>query len=233
MIGKEAQRIVARTGDVLPPKVVEDCRVEAPRDMTAARESELVEAHRRGDPAALAELLGAYQKRIYAVCYRMIRDDQTARDLTQDVLVKVLENLESYSGRARLSTWVIRIAMNVCLSHLRRERLRRHASLDVPADPPPGRPGEPRSGEGEPTPAASVEQAEMQAILVRAMDALDPEMRAILVLRDLQELDYHCISEVLDIPVGTVKSRLFRARRALREAAESDSARYASSTGIG
>jgi RNA polymerase sigma-70 factor (ECF subfamily) len=185
--------------------------------MTAARESELVAAHRRGDPEALAELLGAYQKRIYAICYRMIRDDQTARDLTQDVLVKVIENLESYNGRARLSTWVIRIAMNVCLSHLRRERLRRHAPLEEPSDTPRGGRAEP-SREGEQTPAGSVEQAEVQEILVRAMDSLDPEMRSILVLRDLQELDYHCISEVLDIPVGTVKSRLFRARRALREA---------------
>ena len=67
--------------------------MEARREMTEARESELVEAHRHGDPEAMAELLGAYQRRIYAVCYRTIRDDQTARDLTQDVLVKVIENL--------------------------------------------------------------------------------------------------------------------------------------------
>lgn len=187
--------------------------------MTPLREQRLVEAHRGGDPEALAELLGAYQRRIYAICYRMIRDDQTARDLTQDVLVKVIENLERYNGRARLSTWVIRIAMNACLSHLRRQRLRRHGSLEGPSGDPEGRAGEDPATEGEPSPLRSVEQAEMLQILLRALDALAPELRALLVLRDLQGLDYQRIGQVLEIPVGTVKSRLFRARAALRQAA--------------
>ena len=184
--------------------------------MTPKREAELVAAHRAGDDEALGELLAGYQRRIHSICYRMIHDDQTARDLTQDALVKVIENLDSYDGRALLSTWVIRIAMNVCLSHLRRERLRRHAPLESPESEPM----EPRDTRGEPTPAGRVEQAEMRQILLKAMDAIDPQARSMIVLRDMQGLDYHRIGEVLEIPVGTVKSRLFRARAALRDAAE-------------
>ena len=183
--------------------------------MTPLRESQLVEAHRAGDPDALGELLAGYQKRVYSICYRMIRDDQNAKDLTQDSLIRIIEKLDTYDGRARLSTWVIRIAMNVCLSHLRRERLRRHAPLEAPGSDQI----EPRGTEGEPSPASRVEQAEMKQILLQAMDAIDPQMRSMIVLRDMQGLDYHRIGEVLEIPVGTVKSRLFRARAALRDAA--------------
>ena len=116
----------------------------------------------------------------------------------------------------RLSTWIIRVTMNCCLSHLRKQRIRRHASLDDEAGP-----GE-RPDSGEPSPVERVQLSEMRAMLLRAMQRLDPALRAVLVLRDLQELDYQQIATVLGTPVGTVKSRLFRARTALRRAAEEE-----------
>jgi RNA polymerase sigma-70 factor (ECF subfamily) len=181
---------------------------------------QLVEEHRAGDPEAMATLLRAYQRRVYSVCYRMVRDPDDAADLTQEALVRVIEGLATYDGRAALSTWVIRVAMNVCLSHLRKQRLRRHGSLDEPAGPI----GEPRgatiAGPEELSPPARVEQTETSAVLLRALAGLDPMMRAVLVLRDLQALDYQEIGTVLDVPVGTVKSRLFRARAALRALVE-------------
>jgi RNA polymerase sigma-70 factor (ECF subfamily) len=183
--------------------------------LTPLREMQLVEAYRRGDQEAASELLRAYQRRIYGVCFRMLADPEEARDLTQDSMIRILEGLKGFDGRSKLSTWVIRVALNACYSHLRRRRLRRHQSLDDP-DPRTGRAlGAALTAPAEPSPARRVQQAE-GARLERALESLDPDMRAVLVLRDLQELSYQQIGEVLELPVGTVKSRLFRARQGAR-----------------
>lgn len=188
--------------------------------LTPLRELQLVQAHQSGDPDAVRELVEAYQHRVFSVCYRMLNDREAAADLTQDTLVKVIEGLDGYQTRAKLSTWIIRIAMNCCLSHMRRQKVRRHLPLDAT------RPGE-RSTLAANLPDSSehsssrhVEQAELHNQLLAAMASLDPDMRAILMLRDLQGLEYGQIAEVLDVPVGTIKSRLFRARAALRGALE-------------
>lgn len=191
----------------------------APSDPSATDRAELalVDAWRHGDSRAIAELLRGYQARVYAVCFRMLRSPDEAKDLTQDALVKVLEGLNSYDGRSQLSTWIIRVAMNCCLSHLRKQKVRRHGSLDDR-----GRAGE-RLVEGtEHGATGRVEHDERRAALLRGLNRLDPEVRAILVLRDTQDLEYQQIGEVLGIPVGTVKSRLFRARMALRELVEEE-----------
>jgi RNA polymerase sigma-70 factor (ECF subfamily) len=177
----------------------------------------------------MAELLRAYQRRVYAVCYRMMRNADEAADLTQDALVKIMEGLDSYDQRSAFSTWVIRVTMNCCLSELRRKKVRRHGSLDEPGEAG----GTPRGGQlastAEHPAGLRVEQAELREALLEALGSLEPQARAILVLRDLQDLDYQQITEVMGIPIGTVKSRLFRARAALREATE----RRISGTGPG
>jgi RNA polymerase sigma-70 factor (ECF subfamily) len=191
-----------------------------PPRLTPLRELQLIDAYRAGSHEALADLLRGYQRRVYSICYRMVRNPDEAADLTQESLVRVMEGLESYDQRAALSTWVIRVTMNCCLSHLRRQKLRRHGSLDEPGggddDPWSARLPSGRELSAE----RHVEQAELRVVLARALKDLDPQMRAILVLRDLQELDYQQIGDILDVPIGTVKSRLFRARAALRAAAE-------------
>lgn len=201
-----------------------------------AADRRLVEAIRDASrpgapPGARADawtaLLEAYEDRLFGVCMRMVRDPEVARDLTQDSMVKVLRGLDTYDGRARLSTWMIRVTMNVCLSHLRKQKLRRHASLEAlggaggagdMAKGPGSRGGE---GAGEPAGVEGVERREAHAMVARALATLDPEHRQILILRDVQDLDYKDIAEALSVPVGTVKSRLFRAREALRNAMES------------
>ncbi len=189
---------------------------DAPR-LTPLVELQLHEAHRGGDPAAIGTLLEAYQRRIHSICYRMVRDGHEARDLTQDAMLRVIQGLDSYDGRSKLSTWVIRVTMNTFLSHLRKQRLRRHGSLDAGSEN--AGPLDPRSF-GELSPPGRVELAEMRLLLGRALLCLDPDMRAVLVLRDMQELEYERIAKVLEVPIGTVKSRLFRARLALRAAVE-------------
>jgi RNA polymerase sigma-70 factor (ECF subfamily) len=212
--------------------------------LTPLRELQLLEIHRKGGPAsydAVSELIQAYQRRVYSICYRMVRHADDAADLTQDVLIKMIESLGSYNGQSKLSTWVIRVTMNCCLSHLRKQKLRDHKSIDSTAlyEGAGGRPGGPSArggpdygssglrtpaGEvklhGEPSPAQGVEQAHRRAAVLDALNSLDPDTRALLVLRDVQELDYQQLADVLEVPVGTVKSRLFRARAALRQALE-------------
>jgi RNA polymerase sigma-70 factor (ECF subfamily) len=202
--------------------------VESAQRLTPLREQQLVSAAQEGDAEALAALLRAYQRRIYGVCARMVGRRDEAGDLTQEALIKVIEGLHSYDGRARFSTWLIRVTMNVCITHLRRERLRRHRSLGAVERVGPGAAGPehwpapgPAADPREPGGLSRVQQAETRARLLEALDSIDADMRSILVLRDLQQLEYQQIAEVFDIPIGTVKSRLFRAREALRDALES------------
>lgn len=181
------------------------------------REANLLRLARAGDRDALQELLLDIQPRLHALCFRMCRDAERARDLCQESLTKIIMGLPEFSGRSRLSTWMIRITMNVCLTDRRREKLRAHRSLHQPEDAggsDQGRTWEPASS--EPSAAQRVERGEHMQRLSEALAEMDPEQRAILILRDLNALDYAELAEVLDLPVGTVKSRLFRARASLR-----------------
>lgn len=197
---------------------------------------ELVARIQAGESGAWADLARRYQHRLFTVCVRMVGNRDAAADLTQDAFVKILEGLATFDGRSKPSTWMIRVTMNVCLSWLRSEKHRRHASLDAAStggggrDGGGGAPGDLRPGlapgswrrspVGEPGGASSIQRGERQALLSAAMDQLKPEQRAILVLRDVREMEYEQIAEALGVPGGTVKSRLFRARAALREAME-------------
>jgi RNA polymerase sigma-70 factor, ECF subfamily len=190
-------------------------RTDAAAD--AERDTALIHRYRSGDATALAELLEAYQRRIFGVCLRMLHRPDDAPDLAQESMVKVIEGIDSFDGRSALSTWIIRVTMNCCLSHLRREKLRRTTPLEFEA---------PRPAAGAermlPTPELRADRRVLHEESVRLMEqalrSLEPDARAMLVLRDLQDLDYEQISRVLGVPLGTVKSRLFRARLALREA---------------
>jgi RNA polymerase sigma-70 factor (ECF subfamily) len=197
----------------------------APVPPSDAADQALVRAIQSGDPRAWSRLIALYQDRLFAVCLRMVNDRDAAADLTQDTFVKVIQGLGSYDGRSKLSTWLIRIAMNTCLSWKRSQKLRRHISLDGPpshrghAD---GLGTQGRSGRSswELRPDQGVELHEQHDRVAAALASLNAEQKAILVLRDVQGLDYDQIAQVLDIAVGTVKSRLFRARLALRETLE-------------
>jgi len=184
----------------------------------------LVLAIRAGDPDAWTRLIERYQVRVFSVCVRMVRDRELANDLTQDAFIKIIKGLDTFDERAKLSTWVYRVTMNVCLSKLRSEKLRRHASLETLAAGP-GKDQERRSELGfaqvrEPGAERGVEDDEERERMLAALEVLSEEHRAILVLRDGRGLEYEQIADALDIPIGTVRSRLFRARAALRQAME-------------
>ncbi len=187
---------------------------------------QLVERIRAGEPDAWAALITTYQDRLFSVCVRMVRDRELAADLTQDAFVKIIQGLPSFDARAKLSTWMIRVTMNVCLSKLRSEKLRRHASIDAIREGSTGRgASQERAGyelpqDREPTPVSRVQAHEDRARVLRALQSIDADQRAVLILADCQGHSYEEIAQVFNVAVGTIKSRLFRARTALRDAVE-------------
>jgi RNA polymerase sigma-70 factor (ECF subfamily) len=190
--------------------------------MPSSAERELLDQIRSGDRAALGLLLKSQERRLYNVCLRMVGNRDDAAEVCQDAMLKIVQHVDSFRGDAALSTWMVRIAMNQSISHLRKRRLRITTPLDAADNGQDADPGGTAlrhrlADTREPAPDVGVEQSEMLQLLQIAIDRISAEFRAVLVLRDIDELDYRQISEVLDLPVGTVKSRLFRARLALRE----------------
>ncbi|MCC6908735.1 MAG: sigma-70 family RNA polymerase sigma factor [Phycisphaerales bacterium] len=187
-----------------------------------ADEARLVERARAGDAAAMGRLLESYQQRVFSLCSRMVNHREDAADLTQEVLTKVITGLSGFDGRSSLSTWIYRLAMNTSISHLRKRRTARAGGGSVVQgglDSPDSGDAWPKSPvDLEPRADQSVQTNEQRRLLVEALQNLGDEARALLVLRDGRGLDYETIADVLDLRIGTVKSRLFRARVALRKA---------------
>lgn len=190
-----------------------------------------IREHGIADRSAWDELLTHHQDRLFAICQRMV-GREAAADLTQDSMVKILQGLEGYDGRSLLSTWMIRIAMNTCLSWLRGQKLRRHKALDS-IQPASVRSLGTQGASAELSRPSSVQEDERRVAVSIALAELPDDQRAILILRDVQSLEYDQIALVLEIPDGTVKSRLFRARLALRESVESKLKDAAARTGEG
>ena len=163
----------------------------------------LVAAAQDGDRAALDRLLRRHHDRIHALCRRICGNDADAEDATQEALIAVVRGLGRFDGRAAFATWSYRIATNACLDELRRRRRR----------PDPGLPDLERvTGGDHPSLDTAVTD---QLVVDAALATLSPEFRAAVVLRDLCALDYAEIAEVLDVPVGTVRSRIARGRAAV------------------
>ncbi len=172
-------------------------------------ERELVNRCLKGDDAAWEALLQAHTHKIYYLCYRFTGRSEDAEDLTQEVFIKVFRTLKSYDPvQAKLTTWINRIARNHLVDHYRRTRSDRATSaLDeqIPmADSSTG---------GHP--ASQVESRERRERLQAGLDKLSPDLREAVILRDLQDLDYAEIAQVLEVPEGTVKSRINRGRMEL------------------
>lgn len=167
-------------------------------------------------------LLEAYQQRVFGLCSRMVNHRDDAADLTQDVLTKMITGLTGFDGRCSLSTWVYRLAVNTSISHLRRRRTPRSEGLSHPGSGlslPESDQSWPKSTlDREPTAEEHVQINEQRASLLVALGLLGDEARVLLVLRDGRGLTYETVAEILGLPVGTVKSRLFRARLGLRKA---------------
>jgi len=179
----------------------------------------LLKACRKGDLEAYEYLVQRHQRMLVNVAFRMTGVYEDACDIVQDALIAAWQKIGDFRGDAKLSTWLTAIVVNLSRNRRQqtRQRERREAySLDAPL---PGGDGEslPDPPSGSLSALEQLEEAELRTFLNRCIDALTPEFREVLVLRDMQELPYDEVAGVLKLHQGTVKSRLFRAREAVKE----------------
>jgi len=184
----------------------------------------LVDMCRRGDSKAMERLILKYQNRIYNTILKICANTEDAAELTQDTFVKVIENIDKFEGRSGFYTWAFRIAVNLTLNYCKRNVRLDFRSLENSDDEHDGQGRtalkEFLTDESSPDPAAVVINKELAEIAVKALMKLDDWQRAVIVLRDIEGMNYAQIADVLGIEHGTVKSRLSRARNALREILE-------------
>jgi len=184
----------------------------------------LVEQCRRGDSAALETLILRYQNRIYNVILKICANADDAAELTQETFVKVIENIDEFEGRSSFYTWAFRIAINLTLNYCKRSVKLGIRSLDAGDDEhnrqARGVLKEFLSDDSSPDPAVVAQNRELCEIAIKSLMGLDDPQRAVVVLRDIEGMNYAQIAKVLDVELGTVKSRLSRARSNLREILE-------------
>jgi RNA polymerase sigma-70 factor, ECF subfamily len=173
-------------------------------------DAELVRRFLAGDVEAFTELVTRHERRVYGVCLRILGNAEDAADATQDTLVAVVRKLDGFRGDAAFTTWLHRVAMNVCYDHLRSAQRRPvlHRVLDDEL---------PAQEEGPPVPDHADAVADAH-VVAAALAEVPEDFRVAIVLADLQDLPYEEIAKILDLPLGTVKSRVHRGRVALGRA---------------
>lgn len=178
-----------------------------------ADEQRLIAECLRGGTAAYGELIRPYQDRLFNTVYRLVGNAEDAQDVVQEAFIHAYQSLGQFKGDARFYTWLYRIAINAAISHRRRQRvvLSIHRSPDGRDD------HEPLDRSEFNRPGHALERAEQERRVQEALDRLSPEHRAVLVLRDIEGESYETVAQVLGVPIGTVRSRLHRARLELRE----------------
>lgn len=199
---------------------MDDSGTAGPLDFAERSDKELVRLCRRGDERAARELVSRFERPVFSIVYRMVRDRELAEDLAQEAFVRAFDNLDRYDRTYRFSSWLFKIAYNLTVDHLRRR--------EVPTVSMQGAPDAVSTERQEAT-AVSLESdeeapderlvsKELAGELERAIGALREEYRTAILLRHVEGRSYEEIAEIMAIPLGTVKTYIFRARRELREA---------------
>ena len=178
--------------------------------MNSTDDSDLIGRFKKGDPSAFEVIVRKHQDRVYNLCRYMLRDPEDAQDAAQDVFLKSYRGLKDFRPDSSVYTWIYRIAVTTCLDYKRRSH--REASRSEPLNE--NLPSE------EPLPEQLYESAEIPRSIQLALQKLPEKLRAAIVLREIEELSYEEIAEVLHTSSGTVKSRISRAREQLRHLLE-------------
>ena len=182
----------------------------------------------RGDRTSLGKVLEELRAPLFVTCFRLLNNQEDAAEAVQETMIKVIEHIHEFRSGSMLTTWVTRIAMNQSVSMLRKRKVRRAISLEAETG---GAGGASTGDRGltlreelqdakEPGPAQSVQWSETAERVRLALSLMDEDFRQVLVLRDMEGMDYQEVADVIGVPVGTIKSRLFRARAAMREQLE-------------
>lgn len=169
-------------------------------------DAELLARYLAGDLESFDRLMTAHEGKVFAVCLRILGDRDKALDAVQETFITVLRKAGSFQGRSAFTTWLYRIAVNACYDLLRKEGRRPVAPLPETFQP------------ADPSALWKLEAAEARPAIERALAELPAEYAAVVTLSDLQDLPLQTVAEVLELPLGTVKSRLFRGRKQLAHA---------------
>jgi RNA polymerase sigma-70 factor, ECF subfamily len=181
-------------------------------------DSQLIAQSVRGDTAAFGELVRRYQDRLYNTVVRLLGNAEDAQDVVQDAFLSAYQSLHQFQGDARFFTWLYRIAVNAAISLKRKHRVLLSADLTTAGQ----NVAEPLDDSPASQPGAALERAEDRQQLQAALARLTPEHRAVLVLKEIDGQKYETIAEILQVPIGTIRSRLHRARLELRDRLEGD-----------
>ena len=186
--------------------------------LRAGTDQDVVAAARRGDEAACRELVRRYERPVFSLLYRMVRNREQAEDLSQETFIKVLNALASYRPEFKFSSWVFKIANNAAIDYLRRREL---DTLSLEGSPHADTPEKIEAtalqiGERAESALDAVANRELGGEIERAIAALRPEYRSCILLRHVEGRPYEEIAEILNLPLGTVKTYIHRARNELR-----------------
>lgn len=185
--------------------------------MSRRPDRQLVEALRRGDEDAFSEMVDRYQDQVFHIIYRVIGDEAEAEEVAQEVFIAVFKNIDGFRGDAKFSTWLYRIASNRAknrVKYLARRNRQKHQDFD---DTPESNIDTNPVGHQGDRPDREAMGRELEEVVQEGLQQLNDKHRMVLVLRDFEDLSYDELSETLEIPEGTVKSRLYRARDQLKE----------------
>ena len=184
----------------------------------SADDHHLIAESLQGNTAAFGELVRRYQDRLYNTVYRLVDNAEDALDVVQEAFLNAYQSLDSFKGDALFFTWLYRIAVNTAISLKRKKRVM-GASHSMPAATAKTV-IEPLDPSDLSRPGHALEQAEQERRIQQALSRLSPEHRAVLVMKDMEGQKYESMAEVLGVPIGTIRSRLHRARLELRELLE-------------
>ncbi len=191
---------------------------EAGRAESQAAEDDhlLVERLRQGEEEAYEILIERFQQPVYNLVVRLLNDPAEACDVVQEVFLKVFRKIGSFRGDSSLKTWIYRIAVNEAYNQQRWFSRHRRPEVDLESGPESHRQLSYRIADRGPTPFDYAVEQEQQALIEQALARMNPSFRAAVILRDIEELSYEEIAEILQVALGTVKSRILRGREALR-----------------
>ena len=181
--------------------------------MTKEEELAVIRKVQDGDVNAFEDLVSAYEKKVYNLALRMTGNPQDAEDMAQESFLKAYSSLPSFRGDSRFSVWLYRIVSNVCLDYLRKKNKRGTVSLSVEDDD--GEDTQLDLPDTSQSPEEVLEKKLTRDAVRRGLDSLPPDARQILLLREIEGLSYEEIGEAMNLEPGTVKSRIFRARKKL------------------
>ena len=194
----------------------------APPPISSLPDPEIVALARKGSESAYRELVTRYERPVFSLVFRMVRDRETAEDLSQETFIKVLNNLDRYSPEFKFSSWLFKIANNLTIDHLRRRRVDT-VSIEGAPDAVTSESAKATSiavVSGNESPLEELESRELGTAIEGAIARLRPEYRACILLRHVEDRSYEEIAEIVKLPLGTVKTYIHRARHELRAALE-------------